>query len=163
MAGWYLEAAPPEDCEWLLPATRENIRASEDIFDLNIKPEDIFLPPEEIQAADQDWSFQAEPVNLWAITDEDTVPAPEEWYIDQEPEFYWKIELDPDNFYGPFSDIAEFYWLVFDEPLEVNFYPDPEPVDGWSEFYSPVEGFYIGLDPIPQSGWYIQPEPEPCL
>ena len=118
MAGWYLTPSLPPGSDWKGLPNRGYIRASESAFlDLNLTFDQLFLPFEDTQAAEQDWSFKSEPVDIWSITSESTLPEPEDWYVQQAPApFYWPLILITEPFYGLQAE-PQFYWTTAGEPL----------------------------------------------
>jgi hypothetical protein len=149
----------PSDNSWLGFPTREYLRASEAVENLNLPPEQMFLPPEQIQAARLDWSYQDAPDHTWSVVDEDDFPT-DLWYIQREPAvFYWDLTEGFAGFYG--LEIApDFYWTVSPEG-ELVFYPEAqsEPsLISWGGFYLSPDRFYVVPEP-PQFYWNISVEP----
>jgi len=158
VGGWYLKPSLPPGCDWRGSPTREYIRASEGAFsDLNLTFDQLFLPFEEIQAAEQDWSSESEPSDTWSITSESTVPQPEEWYLQQEPApFYWPLITITEPFYGLQAE-PQFYWTISTEPL-FYYTTGMEPMFYWSELDLAPDRFYI-LSETPQFYWCVFVEP----
>ena len=162
MSHWYIqqELAPDSSWSsqstyatwqgWLAPINAGFLEASEDPFDLNVKPEDLDIVPEKFQAGEIKWTAEREPTPSWTNDDEDQYE--DWWYLQPEPTyFYWDGISEPTSFYWDEEDESTLDFYQIEVPTA--------PAVQWTAFYYAPSRFYIQPEPI-DDYWYILEEPE---